>query len=390
MNRAKRDLLIVIRHPVGGIRTYLKYTYKYLDPEKYRLTVLTVRNPEGSHIQTDLGGFEIRMVEVENRHAELNMVLAMARLLSKRNFDLIHSQGFTAGALTALGNSFFGVPHILTSHDVLREDQFGKTPLGQIKRNLFGQLLRRADVIQSVSYDAEANLLEYYPRLSGGKPLLRVILNGIDVAAFASETGQAGNGEFRRDLGIAEGTVLFGFLRRFMPQKGFEYLVDAVDSIRRDREYGNKVKILAVNDGAYVREYKALIDSKKLTSYFLFHGFVPDVRRILSGIDALVMPSLWEACPLQPMEAFLARCPVIASDCIGLREVTRNTPALTVRMKDAKSLAAAMKSFMDNQTAIREHTARYLLEAMERYDSRRTAGQLDTIFDEIAKKRGHS
>jgi glycosyltransferase involved in cell wall biosynthesis len=226
--------------------------------------------------------------------------------------------------------------------------------------------------------------------LSGGKPLLRVILNGIDVAAFASETGQAGNGEFRRDLGIAEGTVLFGFLGRFMPQKGFEYLVDAVDSIRRDREYGNKVKILAVNDGAYVREYKALIDSKKLTSYFLFHGFVPDVRRILSGIDALVMPSLWEACPLQPMEAFLARCPVIASDCIGLREVTRNTPALTVRMKDAKSLAAAMKSFMDNQTAIREHTARYLLEAMERYDSRRTAGQLDTIFDEIAKKRGHS
>ena len=387
MNRTKRDLLIVIRHPVGGIRTYLKYTYKYLDPEKYRLTVLTVRNPEGSHIQTDLDGFEIRMVEIENRHAELNMVLAMARLLSKGNFDLIHSQGFTAGALTALANAFFRVPHILTSHDVLREDQFGKTVFGQLKRRLFGQLLGRADVIQSVSHDAAANLLEYYPRLLDGKPLLRVILNGIDVAAFASETDQTASGELRRDLGIAEGTVLFGFLGRFMPQKGFEYLVDAVDMVSKDDKYGNRVKILAVNDGAYVREYKALIDSKKLTSYFLFHGFVPDVRRILRGIDALVMPSLWEAYGLIAAEALLVGCPVIASDCIGLREVTRNTPALIVRMKDAKSLAAAMRYFMDNQTAIREHTAGYLQKAMARYDSRRTAGQLDALFDEIAKNK---
>ena len=387
MNRAKRDLLIVIRHPVGGIRTYLKYTYKYLDPGKYRLTVLTVRNPEGSHIQTDLDGFEIRMVEIENRHAELNMVLAMARLLSKGNFDLIHSQGFTAGALTALGNSLFGVPHVLTSHDVLREDQFGKTAFGQIKSRLFGQMLSRADVIQSVSHDAEANLLKYYPELSNGKPRLRVILNGIDVDAFTVGAGQHGEGTLRRDLGIAEETVLFGFLGRFMPQKGFEYLVDAVDILSKHDEYRKRLKVLAVNDGAYIREYKALIDSKKLTGYFLFHGFVPDVRRILRGIDALVMPSLWEAYGLIAAEALLVGCPVIASDCIGLREVTRNTPALIVRMKDAKSLAAAMRYFMDNQTAIREHTARYLQKAMARYDSRRTAGQLDALFDEIAKNK---
>ncbi|MGB4189380.1 MAG: glycosyltransferase family 4 protein, partial [Syntrophales bacterium] len=157
--------------------------------------------------------------------------------------------------------------------------------------------------------------------------------------------------------------------------------------VSKDDKYGNRVKILAVNDGAYVREYKALIDSKKLTSYFLFHGFVPDVRRILRGIDALVMPSLWEAYGLVAAEALLVGCPVIASDCIGLREVTRNTPALIVRMKDSKSLAAAMRSFMDNQTAIREHTAGYLQKAMARYDSRRTAGQLDALFDEIAKHK---
>lgn len=388
MRKNKINLLIVIRHPVGGIRTYLKYTYKHLDPGKYHLTILTVRNSEGSHIQSDLGGFNIRMVEVQNRYAEMNLVLAMSRLLSEGTFDLIHSQGFTAGALSVVGNACFGVPHVLTSHDVLREDQFGRTSAGRIKKLLFGQLLSRVDVIQSVSYDAEANLLEYYPGLSGGKTLLRVILNGIDVDAFASGAGTVCNSELRRDLGIAEETVLFGFLGRFMPQKGFEYLVDAVDVLSKHDKCGKRVKILAVNDGAYVREYKALIDSKRLSDYFMFHGFVPDVRSILMGIDALVMPSLWEACPLQPMEAFIANCPLIASDCIGLREVTRGTPALTVRMKDAKSLADAMRRFMDNPAKVRTETERYLPEAKVRYDSRQTAAQLDALFDETIKRSG--
>jgi glycosyltransferase involved in cell wall biosynthesis len=388
MKNDKINMLTVIRHPVGGIRTYLKYTYKYLDPGKYRITVLTVRNPEGSQIRTDLGNFDIRMVEVDNQQAEMRLVLAMVKLLSTNTYDLIHSQGFTAGALAALGNSCFGVPHVLTSHDVLREDQFGKTVFGQLKRRLFGQLLGRADVIQSVSHDAEANLLEYYPELSGGKPMLRVILNGIDVDAFTMRAGQNGNGGLRRDLGIPEETALFGFLGRFMPQKGFEYLVDAVDMVSKDDKYGNRVKILAVNDGAYVREYKALIDSKNLTSYFLFHGFVPDVRRILRVIDALVMPSLWEAYGLIAAEALLVGCPVIASDCIGLREVTRDTPALTVRLKDAKSLADAMRRYMDNTEMIRRETEMYLPTAMERYDSRKTAAQLDALFDETMQGTG--
>lgn len=318
----------------------------------------------------------------------MNLVLAMARLLSKETFDLIHSQGFTAGALTVLANACFGVPHVLTSHDVLREDQFESNALGQIKRRLFGRLLSQADVIQSVSHDAEENLLEYYPGLSGGKPMLRVILNGIDVDSFVSGASPGGSWELRRDLGIGEGTVLFGFLGRFMPQKGFEYLVNAVELLSRHDEYGKRVKILAVNDGAYIREYKALIDSKRLTGYFMFHGFVPDVRKILEGIDALVMPSLWEACPLQPMEAFISGCPVIAFDCIGLREVTRGTPALTVRMKDAKSLADAMRRVMDNPAAIKADTERYLSVARARYDSKKTAAQLDALFDETMKIRG--
>jgi len=57
--------LVVVRHPVGGIRTYLKYTYKYLDPLKYQFTIVTVRNTEGSHIEHDLKILAPHIIEID-------------------------------------------------------------------------------------------------------------------------------------------------------------------------------------------------------------------------------------------------------------------------------------------------------------------------------------
>jgi glycosyltransferase involved in cell wall biosynthesis len=57
-------------------------------------------------------------------------------------------------------------------------------------------------------------------------------------------------------------------------------------------------------------------------------------------------------------------------------------------MKDAKSLADAMRRFMANPASIRTDTERFLPEARARYDSRKTAAQLDALFDEAMKRRG--
>jgi len=173
-----------------------------------------------------------------------------------------------------------------------------------------------------------------------------------------------------------------------MPEKGFEKLIDAVEILSEDQLIIDKIKILVVNDGAYIREYKALIERRKLSKYFMFHGFIPDIRRILEGIDALVIPSLWEAYGLIAAEALLVNCPIIASECIGLREVISNTPAIKFKTADAQSLANAMRFYIDNIAEIRAKTESYLPTARERYDSRKTAAKLDALFDETIEKRG--
>jgi glycosyltransferase involved in cell wall biosynthesis len=81
------------------------------------------------------------------------------------------------------------------------------------------------------------------------------------------------------------------------------------------------------------------------------------------------------------MEALTAGCPLLASECIGLREVTAGSPALRVGAGDASSLAAGMAKFMREQTAIEIAAREYGPVAERRYDRRVTALGLEGVFE---------
>jgi glycosyltransferase involved in cell wall biosynthesis len=341
-----------------------------------------VKDGEGQLIKTDLDQFDLDYITVENNHAVLRLIWGVSKILRVKEFDIIHSQGFTAGVIAALGNVFSQVPHIITSHDVFRVDQFSDF-LGRPRRWLLSNVLGMANFIQSVSDDAQQNLLDFLPNLRRKRKKLGVILNGIDIARFEPDMNILPGESFRERFKLEKNEILFGFLGRFMPQKGFEYLIDAVGILSEKQNSNIKFCILAVNDGAYIREYQNLIEKKGLSQYFNFTGFVHDVGNILFDLDAVVMPSLWEAYGLMAAEAFIAGCPVIASNCIGLREVIRDTPAIVVRERDSDSLARALKEFMENSKDYKQKAMDFVPEARKRFDSRVTAKQLDGLFNQV-------
>src|SRR5262249_29635821 len=149
-------VLTVIRHPVGGIRTYLKYTYRYLDRNIYRFTFILPRNPEVGVLRCDLRGFDTEWIQVEGPRLTWELLRQTRRTLSECRHDLIQSHGFTSGVLSILANMGIDTPHLVTSHDVFRADQFAP-PWGRMKRLILGALLSRADVIQNVTEDARSN-----------------------------------------------------------------------------------------------------------------------------------------------------------------------------------------------------------------------------------------
>lgn len=376
-------VLTVVRHPVGGIRTYLKYTYGHLDPSKYAFTILTVKDPEASLLEQELSQHDVCVIRVSDKCAVLSILRTAFALLLREGFDLIHSQGFTAGVVVVLANLVRRCPHIITPHEMFRKEHF-RDRFGVLKQWCLSFLLSHADIIQLVSHDAKENLQEYMPEVSKRGTRLIVIPNGIEVDRVLANT-EGNDDSLRQQCGLDKSICIFGFLGRFMPEKGFDYLIDAAEELSRDPQLEGRFKIVAVNDGAFIREYKATIKTRKLEGYFVFAGFTPNVSPILRELTALVIPSLSEAGPLLPMEALVAGCPILAFSCPGLREVLRNTPAVVVGARDSHGLAHAMQEMIGMPDVRKKESGKFVKVARERFDCRTTAAKLDLVFDAVLR-----
>jgi glycosyltransferase involved in cell wall biosynthesis len=240
---------------------------------------------------------------------------------------------------------------------------------------LLSACFRQVDCIHAVSEDCAANLLEFFPALDPAR--VRPILNGIDVREFEG----AETMPLRQDLGAGADRALLGFFGRFMSQKGFRYLIDAIDILRADPQMQRKPLVVTFAAGGFIREDRGEIERRGLAEFFAHLPPTDKVPSAMRAVDAVVMPSLWEACGLVAMEALLAGTPIIGSDCMGLREVLRGTPATQVPTRDAPALAAAIKDYVNRPRTgeFRE----YVQSAMARFDSRKHTRALKGLYDEL-------
>jgi glycosyltransferase involved in cell wall biosynthesis len=399
---ASRRVLAVVRHPVGGIRTYLLYTYPLLAEKGYSFTFVIPAVAEAQSFRREVEAWpETEVVEAPMDRSRLPQCVftpTVRRLLRQRRFQLIHSHGIRAAAQAVVANFGIGVPHIATSHDVVRREEF-RGLAGRLKLMVLGALLSRVDALVTVSGDARQNHLEMLPLLRRARNRIVPIVNGINTDLFTSD--QAGGREqgagsresagglllapcsplpaLRRRLDLDDNVFLAGFLGRFMEQKGFLVLVDALDRLLQE-ELPRPIHVMAMESGDFVREYQAIVRSRpRLAGRISFLPREPNAAPVLRQLDALVMPSLWEPCGILAMEAMAVGVPVIGSNCPGLREVLRDTPSRSVPPNDPAALAEALRAAM---LAPRTQEAlAYAATARQRFDARHTADGLLRLFD---------
>jgi glycosyltransferase involved in cell wall biosynthesis len=85
------------------------------------------------------------------------------------------------------------------------------------------------------------------------------------------------------------------------------------------------------------------------------------------------------------MEAMTAGVPVIGSDCIGLREVLRNTPSTMFPTGDAAALADAIRREIFSPT--RETARAFTAVAAQRFDVRKRAAEMEQVIVALAERR---
>jgi len=371
----KPKVLLVVRWPVGGIRTFLRYVYKTWDAEDWELSLIAPRTKElRVLLEEDLDHLKINYLPQKANPSFISFSRDIGLELRGKSYDLVHSHGFTSGLATAPFARIIGTTHLLTSHDVFRENQFTGMA-GLAKKYVIGRLLQTIDEIHSVSIDAQNNLLSFFPRINAEK--CYAIPNGIESERFRNSTPA----NFKNLISTEDNVFFIGFFGRFMEQKGFKYLIDAMDILSRDRGLPARPCVLTFGEGGYFRQEKTEINRRGLSSYFFHLPFASNIASAIKGVHLVAMPSLWEACGLLAMEALVCGTPIVAARCVGLREFVKDTPALIVTPGDSKDLAAKIKTCMVE--CDREAFNRFSQDAQIRFDVHKQSSRILERYTEL-------
>jgi len=376
----KHRILLIVRHPVGGIRTFLRYVYTNIGSLKYHFTLVAPDMPETRVLLDDLSELGLEYIPVSANATNWQLFRAITAITRRHSFALIHSHGFTSAACSIIAALFHQIPHMLTCHDVFTPGQFVGLK-GFMEKWALGAIFSIVDRIHCVSNDARENLLAYLPILRLFENKVVTILHGIEVEPFAN----ADQRDLKAELGLPPDAFLIGFMGRFMAQKGFRYLVDALEQLKVMDNLSKKPLVLTFSQAdGFIREEQEEVNKRGLAGSILFLPFVPNVASTLKGLDIVAMPSLWEACGLLAMETLVAGIPLVGTNCIGLREVLQNTPAYVVPAKDSAALSEALAMEMRAPTTSR--AKKFATEAASRFEVKRSVAEVEKLMLELIEE----
>jgi len=371
---------VAITHPVGGIQTWCKYYYRHPRFREFDIEMIAPLSEECLHLQKAMEplGIPVRVTA----STIPNFAWETWRSIVNGRWDLVHAHGFTAGDICAPVARLFEVPCLVTQHDVILDSQYNDFK-GKLIRAATRISLALATRIHSVSESSAANLAVVVHDRKATMDRVTVIANGIDSKAFYA----APVADLRSELGLNADDFLIGFFGRYMKQKGFVTLMDALQLLlARTPPLARRPVIVAVGSGAYRTSEERKVAALGLQANVRFIDFRPLVASLLKAVDVIAVPSLWEACGLIAMEALVCGTPLIASNCDGLAEVTARTPATQFPMEDAAALAAAIEAHLatDHRPAARE----FAESAAKRYSADPLAADVAALYEELLA-RGH-
>ena len=376
--RSKVAVLIVVRWPVGGIRSYLRYTYGLLSPNELELSIVGPESAELDECRRALSAFQPKL-RATRSSSITDIAAGVISVLQSTPIDVVHSQGYSSALAAAVPVRLKRLPHLVTIHDMFT-DALRKTWKVRLGRLGLAAALGVVDVIQPTGAAVEANLRSHMNLWPATRPRVRTLPNGVDVARFAGNERR----DLRAELQLKPNDFLVGFLGRFMAIKGFHCLISAMELLRREGNLPAKPVVIAVGSGGFSREDRAFIERKGLGDHFRFLPHTNDVAATLRGLDVLVIPSFSEASPILPMEALCSGVHVVASDCPGLVEVLRESPAQLFPVGDSAQLARALRQTIQSGSPAVES---FRSEAMKRFDSSRTALALRCLVLGLASGR---
>lgn len=328
----------------GGVKVYtqglLREMLHLTTPHEF---VLIYRNPRliGSY-----GEFpHVREIALTSRTRFTWDQVAMKRVEKTEKVDLIFNPKYSI-PLTA------GCRTVFVCHGI----DWNVVPRGSkwtdrlSNRFLYPRYARKGDAIIAVSNTARQSVIETFGL---EEDRVHTVYHGVD-DIFKKPIPLKKLEETRRIYQLPE--RFFLYVGQIYPPKNFGRVLRAYSQV------GPALGIYLVVAGEHrwlCKDELALVDRLGISSWVVWPGWID--HDTLPGFyalaEALILPSLYEACPIPILEAMSSRCPIVTSNRYGTRELAGEAGVL-VDPEEVESIANGMR-----QVVMDKNLRRRLVEA---------------------------
>jgi sugar transferase (PEP-CTERM/EpsH1 system associated) len=336
----RRKLVVHLVHQldIGGLGNGLINLIRHMPPERYRHTIVCLKDYTDYHAHIKERGVEI--ISLNKREGkDLAHYMRMYKTLRALHPDLIHTRnlaGFEGQLVAALAGIKLRV-HGEHGRDM--SDLYGKRLKYQLLRRVLRPLIGH---FIAVSADLEHWLIDSV----GAEPgRVSQISNGVDSVQFHPRLGPpaaVGPVGFMQDNAFVIGSV-----GRMVDVKNYPTLVEAfLRLIASPHPAHQRLRLLIVGDGPARAECLDMLTRAGASHRAWLPGERADIPQLLRAMDLFVLPSLAEGSSNTILEAMATGLPVVATAVGGNTELVHpGFTGILVPPRSPDLMAAAIADY---------------------------------------------
>ena len=349
-----------------GVKRLFAWMIPRFDSSRYNVSLISLRRKDLS--EDTLEQFGVDVTYLARHKFDPGTFTHLLGVLKKKRADVVHMHGYGATTFGRLCAWRMAIPAILHEHA-----NHTDTPWFQKAADRL--LAPHTDLAIAVSQSTAEFTVR--ARLMPAERT-KVVYLGSPLDEFARARSPGEVAAARAALGIEPETIAVGTITRLMPSKGNQYLVEAVREITTRQP---NARVYIAGEGELAEDLRAQARALGLGNRLVFLGFQRDVAAVLTALDIVVFPSLWEGTPLTAFEALAAGKPIVSTDADGLLDIlTDRRDAIVVPKRNAGALARAVIDVIE-QPGLAERLGREARQTGARYDIALFVRKMERLYD---------
>ena len=375
MGASRIKILLVSGADVyGGCEEHIRTLAKYLDKKTFEVSAAV----SCRRLADELASVGIKVFSgVIKGKYDIRAVFRLKRIIEEEGPDIIHTHDRRADLMGGIAARLRRVKAVSTIHVKMNITEKGERSRGisslvyrTVVRDGFAKIITLSEAVRQ-------NVIREIQCRSG---YVIGIRSGLDLERLNFKRDEK---NVRRRLGVRTNQKIVGLVARLekgvVEHKGVRYFMEGASLVLR--KFNNAVFLIVGVDEKSEEILKEMARRAGVEMHVRFVRYTRAVLEVMTALDVLVLPSLFEGIPFVLMEGMGLGIPVIGTRVDGIKELIEDGKSgLLVSPKNSEELSIAILKLLNDKALALRLSAAGRKRIFEHFDAGRVASETAAVY----------